>query len=91
MQVTIRSPIPERPLKVQGWPPKATPRRVISAKPRVIKERKTSTDEAEIGKSAEAEGNTEPALPEEPKQSEPTEPKKIYEDDRDDPDYVPFD
>ena len=61
------------------------------AKPRVIKERKTSTDEAEIGKSAEAEGNTEPALPEEPKQSEPTEPKKIYEDDRDDPDYVPFD
>ena len=44
-----------------------------------------------IGKSAEAEGNTEPALPEEPKQSEPTEPKKIYEDDRDDPDYVPFD
>ena len=61
------------------------------AKPRVIKERKTSTDEAEIGKSAEAEGNTESALPEEPKQSEPTEPKKIYEDDRDDPDYVPFD
>lgn len=61
------------------------------AKPRVIKERKTSTDEAEIGKSAEAEGNTEPVLPEEPKQSEPTEPKKIYEDDRDDPDYVPFD
>ena len=61
------------------------------AKPRVIKERKTSTDEAEIGKSAETEGNTEPALPEEPKQSEPTEPKKIYEDDRDDPDYVPFD
>lgn len=61
------------------------------AKPRVIKERKTSTEEAEIGKSAEAEGNTEPALPEEPKQSEPTEPKKIYEDDRDDPDYVPFD
>lgn len=61
------------------------------AKTRVIKERKTSTDEAEIGKSAEAEGNTEPALPEEPKQSEPTEPKKIYEDDRDDPDYVPFD
>lgn len=61
------------------------------AKPRVIKERKTSTDEAGIGKSAEAEGNTEPALPEEPKQSEPTEPKKIYEDDRDDPDYVPFD
>lgn len=61
------------------------------AKPRVIKERKTSTDETEIGKSAEAEGNTEPVLPEEPKQSEPTEPKKIYEDDRDDPDYVPFD
>ena len=64
------------------------------AKPRVIKENKTSGDEIENGKAAEAEGNKEPAKVEEPEETvkpESTEPKKIYEDDRDDPDYVPFD
>ena len=64
------------------------------AKPRVIKENKTSSDEIENGKAAEAEGNKEPAKVEEPEETvkpEPTEPRKIYEDDRDDPDYVPFD
>ncbi len=63
------------------------------AKPRVIKD-KTSDKEIENGKAAEAEGNKEPDKAEEPKETvkpEPTEPKKIYEDDRDDPDYVPFD
>src|SRR6266849_1865663 len=34
--VRIRSPIPARPAKVCGSAPSATPRRVISAKPRVI-------------------------------------------------------
>lgn len=63
------------------------------AKPRVIKD-KTSDKEIENGKAAEAEGNKEPAKVEESKETvkpETTEPKKIYEDDRDDPDYVPFD
>ena len=31
----MRSPIPESPMKVSGWPPRAMPRRVISASPRV--------------------------------------------------------
>ena len=64
------------------------------AKPRVIKESKPAEKESENGKAAEAEGNKEPAKVEESKETvkpETTEPKKIYEDDRDDPDYVPFD
>ena len=61
------------------------------AKPRVTKENKTSSNGNESGRAAESEGNGETVLPEENKQSENTEPKKIYEDDRDDPDYVPFD
>ena len=36
MQVVSRSPKPVRPEKVSAAPPSATPRRVISAKPRVM-------------------------------------------------------
>ena len=64
------------------------------AKLRVIKESKPAEKESENGKAAEAEGNKEPAKVEESQETvkpETTEPKKIYEDDRDDPDYVPFD
>src|SRR5712664_929602 len=35
--VRIRSPIPARPANVIGWAPSVTPRRVISARPRVIR------------------------------------------------------
>ena len=36
VQVTMRSPIPARPAKVSRQPPRATPRRAISARPRVM-------------------------------------------------------
>ena len=37
VQVTIKSPTPDRPLKVSGRAPQATPSRAISVRPRVIK------------------------------------------------------
>jgi hypothetical protein len=36
MHVATRSPSPARPAKVAGSPPRATPRRVVSARPRVM-------------------------------------------------------
>ncbi|MNL71034.1 hypothetical protein D3C87_1961200 [compost metagenome] len=35
--VAIKSPMPDRPLKVAGLAPRCTPRRDISARPRVSK------------------------------------------------------
>ena len=36
VQVRIKSPMPVSPMNVSVWPPRAVPRRVISARPRVI-------------------------------------------------------
>ena len=36
VQVTIKSPTPLKPINVNGFAPIATPKRLISAKPRVI-------------------------------------------------------
>ena len=37
VQVTIRSPTPDSPAKVSLRPPRATPKRAISVRPRVIR------------------------------------------------------
>ncbi len=35
--MVMRSPTPDSPMKVSGWPPRAMPRRVISASPLVTR------------------------------------------------------